>query len=430
MHIYYNPVVKERDLPPSANIFDRKISRRGFFDLAKKSIVLGAGVSIASKEVEDTIFGEQNDIWSKAVHENEEYLQENAQALSHIAFGTSFSPEMFGLSQKMMLADPDTFGERQEVALSALDTIIKDFGIKHIRLGLRWNNAVTQRKPNLAFYDPYIRKCLENNVAITLNTGPIKTFRWPEEHVPVSVLDSVPLPGFEGVVNPAGELAKHAISYSEDLFTKINKEYGDDAFEQVQPENEGFNAFGEKRWVMSKSYYKDLIHLSHKHFPNAKILLNSSAANDLGKIREVFGEVAKEDPELYDKRVAGIDFYYLRPNSVFLPGVHPAVDPVTSDKLRHLFSEGDFSVHKRLAPKEGIETVISEGQNERYEDITLPQESSQGTRFWVLRMAPFTDGMEFIWGLEVFAYRALNGMLTDENKKTIELFQTIQSRQF
>jgi hypothetical protein len=439
IHFYYNAAMKEQgeqNFEPTPLIYkkpdfwNRSISRRGFLGKVGEGAVLVAGLGAVSKEVEDGIFGEQNEVWRKAGKENDEFLDENSETLSHITFGTSFSPEMFGLSYEMMLSDPDSFGHRQDYALSALGVIIDDFNIKHIRLGIRWNNAVVDKQPDLAFYDPYIQKCLEKGVAITLNTGAIKTFRWPEEHVPNKVLDAISIPHLGSIINPSGELAKHAISYSEKLFGKLNQEYGDSAFEKVQPENEGFNAFGNKKWVMSKDYYKDLIHLSHQYFPQAKILLNSSAANDLDKIREVFDEVLEENPDLYDKRVAGIDFYYLRPNSIRLPGVFPAVDPLTSDKLRHVFSEGGFSAHKKLAPYYGITTEITEGQNERYNEITLPQESSQGSRFWILRMAPHTDGMEYIWGSEVFAHRALTGTLTNENKKVIELVQKIQSRQF
>lgn len=407
----------------------RTFSRRKF--LIKSAVASFAAVS-AGETGKEYFFGEQNDIWNKAGKENDEFLSENQAALSHIKFGTSFSPEMFGdLSLRMLKNDPVTYRGQQQWMLKCLDIIINEFDIKDIRLGIRWDNAVANNRVDLSVYRPVIDKCIENGVNITLNFGAIKTFRWPEEHVPKPVLVSTPAP-IDGIVTPDDEVAKHATGYLQELMGKLISTYGEDAqrrIVKIQPENEGFNRFGTNKWKMSDRYYRDVISISRNYFPNAAILINSaSGGKNLGEIDKLFTGIVAREPDLKNKLVAGIDFHYDTPNTVKLPGVHPGMDPITVLKLMYPFGEDDLSQHQKFAPILGIRTEITEGQMEAYGKHFFAQEESRGMRFWVLRTAPFTDQMLYIWGSEVFAKKALAGTLTRENKKNIELIHSIQQR--
>jgi hypothetical protein len=318
--------------------------------------------------------------------------------------------------------------------LQALDVVIKDFGIKDIRLGIRWDNAVTNNQDkqiNPMLYDDIIKKCIDNKVNITLNYGAIKTFRWPEEHVPNHVLDTIDAPPKKGLVIENGALAGRASDYAYNLLTKVNAEYGPDGQDRivmVQPENEGFNQFGNKEWTMGKGYYKSIIGVGHEVFPDAAILLNSSGADNLGQIREVFSEVVRDAPELSGRLRAGIDFYFDTPKRLHLPFVHPAVDPITFSKMKAPFSQHDFDRHMQEAKSLDLRTEITEGETERYGYITHPQEKAQSFRFWVLRTAPYTDGLMRIWGIEEFAKRRIDGELTNENWKVLDLVRSIQGK--
>jgi hypothetical protein len=440
LRLYYNPSVIEQELPETQiqqeqttlsgnNIFHRKLSRR---NLIAGGVAAAVGIAFAGKEIEDHAFGEQNNIWREAAKENGQFYEDNKDVLSHISFGTSFAPEMFGdMSLQQMNSDPFIYGRNRDRMLQALDVVIKDFGIKDIRLGIRWDNAVLNNQINPILYDDIIRKCIDNEADITLNYGAIKTFRWPEEHVPEHVMQTVATPPQRGLVSNDGELAKHATDYAHNLLMRVKGEYGEDGEDRIkaiQPENEGFNQFGNKKWTMGKEYYKNIIGVGHDIFPNASILLNSSGGDNLGQIREVFTEVESNTPQLRGKLTAGVDFYFDTPSKLHLPGVHPAVDPITFSKLKNPFSKNDFDRHMEEAKRLGIITEITEGETEKYGYITHPQEKAQSFRFWVLRTAPYTDGMMRIWGIEEFAKRRIDGELTSDNWKVLDFVRTIQEK--
>ncbi len=369
------------------------------------TLAVGAGA------VEGSIFADQNAVWEKASQKNDIFIEENKEQLSHIKYGASFSPEMFGLSLEWQQTESDQYAKQQNLMLDCLDAVINDFNIRDIRLGIQWKNAVDPHDPSnvtLDFYYPIIQKCIENNVNITLNTGAIKTFRYPEMHVPEKLLKETPIPPEGAIVIPQDPIAKSATEYLGKLYSEIHRLWPGEAqknFVVIQPENEGFNPFGNKKWVMSDDYYQQIINLTHAYFPDASILLNSAGAKDLSKIRNLYGAVLREKPHLYGKLITGIDYYYLKPDSVHLPFVKPALEPVTIAKMKAFYSMDEFTRHTFETAGSGIKREITEGQAEKWGKEHLPQESCQGFKFMTLRMSPFTDELIRIWGIEELARR-------------------------
>lgn len=449
---YYNASVREQDrdiFEPASQISDKPssktrpallntpLTRRNMLGASICSAVLAIGTGT----FEGSIFVDQNTVWDKASVGNEVFLAENREKLSHLVYGASFSPEMFGLSLAWQETESDQYARQQEQMMECLDTVINDFKIRDIRLGVQWKNAVDADNPhnvNLDFYHPVIDKCVKEGVNITLNPGAIKTFRYPEMHVPENLLQQIPLPAEGAVVIPQDPLAQRAIEYMGKLYSEIQRLWPGDAqksFVAIQPENEGFNAFGNKKWVMSDGYYRQVIQLAHTYFPEASILLNSAGAKDLSKIRTLYNDVLKDVPKLYGRLIAGIDYYYLKPDSVHLPFVKPALEPVTISKLKSPFSMDEFTLHSYEVAGSGILTEITESQAEKWGKEHLPQESSQGFKFKTLRMAPFTDKIERIWGIEEFARRYVigdgrsnpKGWGTKDNREVIDLVRRVNN---
>ena len=119
-----------------------------------------------------------------------------------VTFGTSFSPE-YATSK----------GKQEQVdAFRILKTIHETLGIKDIRFGLRWNKIDHGKKIDLGFYREYLEYLFAHKCKVTLNIGPIKVFRWPEEHLPSHMKEHQ-----TSYVTPDCELAKHSYEYLDQL---------------------------------------------------------------------------------------------------------------------------------------------------------------------------------------------------------------------
>ncbi|NLE31055.1 hypothetical protein GX618_02145, partial [Candidatus Dojkabacteria bacterium] len=116
-----------------------------------------------------------------------------------IVLGTSFSPEY---AKSLGCENP----------LKLLKIINKELGIKDIRLGLRWNVVERDKKISLDYYDKYLKYLFKNDCKVCLNIGPIKIFRWPEEHIPRQI--SVKKGEY---ITPDMDIAKYSYQYFEKL---------------------------------------------------------------------------------------------------------------------------------------------------------------------------------------------------------------------
>lgn len=409
---------------------NRAMTRRRFL-MGAGGVAAGVLVGASAKNY---FFDEQNAYWQEASLENDEFLDRNSDKLSHIKFGASFSPEVFfgsyspGNNSNMEFSE---YEAREKLMLDSLDMTINEFGIKDLRLGIRWNQAVDSDNISLDFYRPVLEKCMKEGVDITLNCGPIKTFRWPEEHVPQQIMEDFAMPPHSGVVSVEDELAKHATGYLENLFFAIDNEFGHDALKNIktiQPENEGYQPFGEKRWTVSDEYYTELIGMIHEFFPDASVLINSAGLDHLPNIRNLYQGILNKHIGLEGKLKAGIDFYFDTPSRLHMHGIEPAVDPITEYKMKNPFARNPLDIHMSEAEKMEVETEFSEEQTEEWGSITHPIEKAQGMRFWMIRTAKYTNGMQRIWGIEELARRAVLGELTVENYKNVNLIQQTQEK--
>jgi hypothetical protein len=184
--------------------------------------------------------------------------------LDNMIIGCSFSPEMF---------------RQEKEALDALKLVVNEFHIKDIRLGIRWNRAVDSAgKAHVGYYRRFIDYCIREKANICLNVGPIKTFRWPEQHVPQFVTENIEnIAPKSGIISLQDEIAQEALDYLNDLLEILKREYGKNkkTFSAIQPENEPFVKFGTYRWTMSDEYLKNVLKLIRGYFPEPDILLNS-----------------------------------------------------------------------------------------------------------------------------------------------------------
>ena len=157
--------------------------------------------------------------------------------LSNVTIGASFSPE-----------ESEYKDLNRTQIIEALKVIHQTFGIKDIRLGIRWNKAVdAEGGLDLSYYKPFLDYCLKNNVSLTLNIGPIKTFRWPEDHVPQTVLEKLSHTLQKGqTIKMQSELAKQAVAYLKELLNTLENSYSNEELKNIvmiQPENEAFKGF-------------------------------------------------------------------------------------------------------------------------------------------------------------------------------------------
>ena len=420
--------MKEIESPHDPEVgMNRRISRRKFGAISGAILVggVGTGIKFGSE------FHEQNSVWDSAGVDNDTFLAQNEELFGRIQFGASFAPEQFGLE---LFPNEKTikYEKRQELAENALKWMIDDIGIKDIRLGVRETNSIlTNGDFTFDFYKPFFDICMERNARITLNSG-LKIFRYPEVHLPDETLDKLPsIPPIGATINAGDPLAQIAKEDLGDLLSTIVELYPDKLHNIIafQPENESFvEGAGDKKWVISKNHVKDMVKKARPYLPHADILLNSSESENLSEIRQVFTELVEEDEELQGKCIAGIDYYYNKPGSWKPFFVKTPVEPVTASKLRNIWGLDGFTSHKKAARMMDIRTEITEAQAEAWGQVKAPQESEQGFKFMVLRIAPFTDGIIRIWGIEEFARRALENRLTNQNENVLSLVRQIQKK--
>ena len=254
----------ESEQPPSP-------SRRQFIAGAAAITTIGAAASVGFSEANERFLEPRKELisdWESAGVENEQFMEEHKTGLENVRLGCSLSPE-----QLEWLGVHDS----PEQVLDYL----QELGIKDIRLGIRWNRSVDEEgEVDLSYYAPWIEQSLKRGMNLCLNVGPIKVFRFPEDHVPESVLKKLEqhegLPKKGGLIGPDDPLADDALDYLNALLPELKKLTGDHAV-TIQPENEAHVPFGEHEWVASHEYFFKVCKTIKDHFPNSPLLLNSPA---------------------------------------------------------------------------------------------------------------------------------------------------------
>ena len=396
------------------------ISRRAFLRTTLLSgLTLGAGLGAFEGARRGLQLLDLHDTWEAAGAPNDVFLARHARLLDGLELGGSFAPEQWSMDNA-----PST-----EV-LRALDVAIADLDLRRLRLGIRWNRAVDENgRVDLSVYAPYIERCLSQGVEVCLNVGPIRTFRWPEEHVPIEVLTALESrPRVETAVRPEDPLAQAALSYLDELLVVLRREYGT-SFATIQAENEPFYPLGGHLWTMSRPYMRQVVEHIDSVFPEASILMTSAGRLNLHAVRDVFSDLlARPDNRFAGRLVSGFDYHYKTPTRDAMPIVR-YFDQIAYARPFAPSLEG----HRRDARTLGFGMEITEAQMEPYGHFSEPGNSAKHLRFLLLRTTDrvfehtASSKLMRLWGVEELTMKMAAGTLTDEHRQMIELIQTVNA---
>ena len=391
-------------------------SRRDFLKRAAAfgAFAAGFGGIEAARKAGD--LWQQHQTWAEASRPNAEFFDRNAADLARLKLGGSFAPEQW---------PRDEAGQRG--ALTALDLSLRELGTRQLRLGLRWNRVDSAAGVDLAPYRPVIDYCFANGVDLCLNLGPIRVFRWPEEHLPPGMA----LPPQGSTIDPGSSLAESALDYLNRLLVALGREYGAtlDAVRLLQVENEPFFALGSRRWRMSEDYVAAAARAVSMAMPGAGLLVTSAGRLNLEEVRSLFQRLRAEEPLLAGRLVSGFDFHYKTPLRDSFPVIRhfdqvAYATPLAASLSRHVWDSRDLGF--------GIE--VSEAQAEPYGKFQTPGNSARDFRFLLLRcldsvLDPQRPALIRIWGLERLTERMLSGDLTAEHRDIIQIIQTLNQVQ-
>ena len=361
---------------------------------------------------------DQHDAWDEASLPNAEFVARHAGALSRLTLGATFAPEQFG---------GDRAG-RQE-AREALAVSHEELGIRQVRLGLRW--ARTERRDgnvDLNYYRPTWDYCLSHDVDVCANLGPIRVFRWPEDHVPKHVLESLKPPRNQATLGVGDPLAQRGFAHLERLAGLLQREYGASlqAVRMLQLENEPFYPMGEHDWQMDQAYMRELADRTDALLPGREILVTTAGRLNLHAVRDLFRVMLREE-RWQGRLVSGFDFHFRTPKREAAP-VLRYFDQIT---YAHPFAASNQG-HLKDARRLGFRIEVTEGQMEPYHHLTSPGNSARDFRYLLLRciekvLDPEQPALIRVWGIEELAKKMLRGLMTREHRDIVELFQVINA---
>lgn len=356
--------------------------------------------------------------WEQSNVSVPEFLEENRGRLRNITVGASWAPEEFGLT--LGLSD-DEFKRREERMLSSL-ALLPEFGVTAVRTAIRWNNVIDKNDEiNFAVYRKMFEYLLQNGLLETLNIGPIKKLRYPEDHIHEKVLPFIP--GVGTIIEPHMDLAKHAFEHEERLLEFLTREYGNDWLSTLQLDNEPTTRYGPRKLLMGQKYLEETIKRGHEYFPNAKILLNSVGTPTYPRAfaQRRSGIDDNMDFAAAQKRrdgslsfIVGIDYYHEvgdfaqlnfphlgRPDQIFLGNI------LGRNVIHRLVERAEEGVFHAQA---------TEVQIEPWGVCKDPGNSTRHAIFAATRLldAGITD--QSFWGLEYQTQKKLDGYQTQEHK--------------
>ncbi|GIW57492.1 MAG: hypothetical protein KatS3mg083_437 [Candidatus Dojkabacteria bacterium] len=361
--------------------------------------------------------------YSDSLLDTSEFLSKYNRALSKISFSHSFSPEHLEY-----LMNSAKFRQLSFRNHDILDFLHRELQLQNVRIGIRWNKVCNGDVIDLSYYSDLIRYCIENNVKVHLNIGPIKVFRWPEIHVPDELVQKVGnrLKIFE--IPNRGFIFEKSKLYLIRLFEVFYKTFGDrffDIVESVQNDNEVFNPFG-RRWIPSIDFEKDIITLTSEYFPNSRIFISMSGGPqfytvfrpEFKKIVRLLEDIKRIKPDA--KFILGLNYYYKIEGYPELPNVF--IDNFFLSKL--VYGHNIFKKILELKEKFDLDIEISELQFEPWGSKTTPGSSLHEFLYALLRVFQDLHISQWnkicnirLWGTELFALR----LLTSPTKEILDI---------
>jgi len=388
------------------------LSRRDFLQRAAVAGAFAAGLGGIEAARKGWNLYEQHQAWAEASRPNADFFDRHAADLSRLTLGGSFAPEQWPL---------DDAGQRR--ALDALDLAVRELGIKQLRLGLRWNRVDAGKDIDVSPYRPVLDYCLRSGVDLCLNVGPIRVFRWPEEHLPAGL----ELPPPDSTIDVASPLADAALDYLQRLLTTLQREYGADLdrIHSVQIENEPYFPLGPHRWRMTEDYLAVAARSVTRVMPRAQLMITSAGRLNLDDIRRLFERLQLEEPPIAGRLVSGFDFHYVTPLRDSVPVARnfdqiSYASPFAETLTRNVWDSRDA----------GFKIEVSEAQAEPYGRFTSPGNSARDFRFLLLRcldkvLDPLAPALIRVWGLERLTQRMQAGDLTPDHRDIIQIVQTV-----
>jgi hypothetical protein len=348
----------------------------------------------------------------------------------HIRLGCSFSPEYFGA------AAVDGRPGADKTAMRALRAAVEDLGMADIRLGLRWDNLTPDGVQLTSFYRPYLDYCFSHPAVrtVALDIGPIKTFRWPEIHVPDAVLGRLRhVPKSNAEIAPDMELAQLSYVHVERVMEYLGREY-DGAKSVAFSINEPFHGYGRFRWTMSEAYLDPLVDLvlDSGYFRGADLIVNSAQGLDLDRIAGYFEALVRRRPELHGRLVSGFDIYPFLPPVVDFPVLRQVLANVRRT-VRDWDRPVAASLRRAHDPEYGYRIEVTEAQAEPFGQNaivgnSLPHYQHVLAQCFDRILDPSQDeSVVRIFGIEYQLQTVFDGTARDANRQILDLTRQLNA---
>ncbi len=359
--------------------------------------------------------------WHRASQPNVDFIASMGDRFDNVTLGTSFAPEQWTEDDLRAAEGP-----------RALEFAVKELGLRVVRLGLRWDR--TEESPDatdLSFYRPYLDYCISEGLDVCLNVGPVRVFRWPEDHVPDHVFErtgGVPRPGTRIEVD--SDLGAAAFEHLDRLIDRLKTEYSADDLSRVrmlQAENEPFFGVGPRKLTLSPAFVARVIETLDRELPGRRLLVTSAARLNLGDVQRLFVALIARDERLRGRLVSGFDYHFQTPRLKKYPFVRH-LDPIA---FAFKFPPAKTTAENiRDAREAGYEIEVSEGQAEPNHQLHEPGNSVRAFRFMLARcvesvLDPRAPSVLRIWGVEELAKKALNRRMSDEHRQIVDLIQAL-----
>ncbi len=322
--------------------------------------------------------------------------------------GISFNPEHWQISEYSI-----------EQKIKMLSYCVEDLGIKHVRVAIRWSDVfIDENNIDLKYYARILDYLLSRpEVRITLNVGPIKTMRWPEETLPSNYFDLAAATVGHSLTE--SEIGNKALDYLIQLFELLIQKYPNlfDRLEAIQLDNEPFNKFGQFKLSLDREWILKTTQILDKFWPTAKVLFNSNGRRDLRSIVTLVNQAKIDFPKM--SWVIGINYYYQVPIQHRIPIIK------NMDNLI-LTVPWDLSIAKlkNYAAKNNIELEVSELQGEPWLSASSPGNSAAGFARALARATKVLSsdaGVIRYWGIEYLLSKRAKNSLNSEQEAILNL---------